>query len=60
MPTARTRPTPAGQLATLDGQLQILSTDLGQRQSYQDFAFLLGQLRQSLPAYWPGDSGYSR
>ena len=49
-----------GQLATLEEQLQLLSDTLGPRQSYQDFAFLLAQLRQSLPNYWPGDSGYSR
>ena len=49
-----------GDLATLAEQLQLLADALGQRQSYQDFAFLLTQLRQSLPAYWPGDSGYSR
>ena len=49
-----------GDLATLEEQLQLLAAALGQRQSYQDFAFLLAQLRQSLPAYWPGDSGYSR
>ena len=49
-----------GQLATLAEQLQLLADALGQRQSYQDFAFLLAQLRQSLPAYWPGYSGYSR
>lgn len=49
-----------GQLATLEEQLQLLADALGPRQSYQDFAFLLAQLRQSLPAYWPGDSGYSR
>ena len=49
-----------GQLAALEEQLQLLADALGQRQSYQDFAFLLAQLRQSLPAYWPGDSGYSR
>ena len=49
-----------GDLATLEEQLQLLAADLGQLQSYQDFAFLLAQLRQSLPAYWPGDSGYSR
>ena len=49
-----------GQLATLEEQLHLLADALGQRQSYQDFAFLLTQLRQSLPAYWPGDSGYSR
>ena len=49
-----------GQLVTLEEQLQLLAAALGPRQSYQDFAFLLAQLRQSLPAYWPGDSGYSR
>ena len=49
-----------GDLATLLTQLQPLSADLGQLTSYQDFAFLLEQLNHSLPAYWPGDSGYSR
>ena len=49
-----------GDLATLLDQLQPLSADLGQLTSYQDFTFLLEQLNHSLPAYWPGDSGYSR
>ena len=48
------------ELATLLDQLQPLASDLGQLTSYQDFAFLLEQLNHSLPAYWPGDSGYSR
>ena len=49
-----------GELAILLDQLQPLAADLGQLTSYQDFAFLLEQLNHSLPAYWPGDSGYSR
>ena len=49
-----------GELATLLDQLQPLAADLGQLTSYQDFAFLLEQLNHSLPAYRPGDSGYSR
>lgn len=51
---------PARALATLQEQLRLLSPALGQLQSYRDFAFLLEQLSQSLPNYWPGDTGYSR
>lgn len=51
---------PARALATLQEQLQLLSPALGQLQSYRDFAFLLEQLSQSLPSYWPGDTGYNR
>lgn len=51
---------PGGDLATLQEQLRLLSPALGQLQSYRDFAFLLEQLSQSLPNYWPGDTGYSR
>ena len=50
----------AGDLAALLDQLQPLAADLSQLTSYQDFAFLLEQLNHTLPAYWPGDSGYSR
>ena len=51
---------PTRALATLQEQLRLLSPALGQLQSYRDFAFLLEQLSQSLPHYWPGDTGYSR
>ena len=51
---------PARALATLQERLQLLSPALGQLQSYRDFVFLLEQLSQSLPNYWPGDTGYSR
>ena len=51
---------PARALATLQEQLQLLSPALGQLQSYRDFAFILEQLSQALPNYWPGDTGYSR
>ena len=51
---------PAIALATLQERLHLLSPALGQRQSYRDFAFLLEQLIQALPHYWPGDTGYSR
>lgn len=51
---------PASALTTLQERLQLLSPALGQRQSYRDFAFLLEQLRQALPRYWPGNTGYSR
>jgi hypothetical protein len=55
-------PSVHGQLSALADHLRPLKSQLGNRDAYRDFAFLLDHIVQEAPAQKvnPGSSGYSR